>query len=1040
MAATCEDVWEVIGGSAKGGIIVRSGKETSSPEESERLSKGAKIRIVDSTRSRVGYELISGDGPKTGWVTTKFQGKDLLVKIIGDGDEIVPSRWLEDVPKQARVVKKAMKAVKDGSHKASLKQQLQEEDASATSHLVKDNSEEAFEDYCARFGEQPQKEFTGFNRKAFPWGLPGQAPRKGEVQVQAELEKEMGLRVGALAGKSQDTPSQSAIKASKQAPSARFQLRGWAEDSDGEDVRICLHCKLPLGDFAYNHGRDCVHGECMAQIMVQELRSEENSRLVCEREKKDKQHSAYGIGWDMKNIPRNDSAASKLAMRDIPQGMVCLVLQESARTIRVASTMEPSAALNLEYLSTALQVRRTEGHEPVFSLDPVNPDDKNSMQEKVFVPDWLAGTASGEVLFQADYHLKELSMGEFDQPVVGMKSCFDYSEIENKHGWSAREWFLVRKAEVQLSDRNMLIPLVKMGVEAREQVVKGDSLEDKPVTRQDHPMVKYAEAFTQNFDLIAERKSVVFHLRELAKASVIAKYLLDSRMNIEEGWFNLGSVDEVCSLEVPQLWNERVHSQVHIKEGSIQRDHSMMTHGVYGGVQFGLDKFNLATSVGRAGAGISASMPQQRLAFGLSRKSGVAPVSNIMSLASGAQFAPPSAALSAATLPPARLGAALSAASIGAPRITGLGAAVSAMSSAPRLQGVDLRLDKFDLSEAKRVSLEAREGSWGSQVKSLDDCCAVGSSFFAAVDGSKNLFKDEDRELLRKVFHPTLSDRRKEGDLFVPPDASYSYVHKLRSLVKEEDWVRESRKNAFFAHTFAMGNPGTLFPHSWTPSFEIARGQQPAPDKQLQGILIPRPEYKGQAAALLEHVRSSAPVFDKSAEDGLRFRIYRLGSLEVRTTKESGGDEIIGAVFSIRNQAPRTNASKAKDIDDKEKITKVTEYVERLFVPGMDSSKLHRRYYLVLETEKQNKIVTERLSDGKLSWVGNPDDLEDRSSLAKLTRSDPVSTGVTVRDMITCRTKLSESGAPSSKRYVQAAFLRAAGTKRGFRSAAFKDT
>merc|ERR1719352_1292620 len=129
--------------------------------------------------------------------------------------------------------------------------------------------------------------------------------------------------------------------------------------------------------------------------------------------------------------------------------MICVVLDEETRSIGVASTLEPACAVNLEYLSTALEVRRREGHEPVFSLDPVDANDKNSMQEKVFVPDWLAGTSVGEVLFQSDYHLKELSMGEHEQPVVGMKSCFHHSEQESDWAdWSAREWFMVRKAEV----------------------------------------------------------------------------------------------------------------------------------------------------------------------------------------------------------------------------------------------------------------------------------------------------------------------------------------------------------------------------------------------------------------------------------------------------------------------------------------------------------------------------------------------------------------------------------------------------------------
>merc|ERR1719424_647512 len=112
---------------------------------------------------------------------------------------------------------------------------------------------------------------------------------------------------------------------------------------------------------------------------------------------------------------------------------------------------------------------------------------------------------------------------------------------------------------MHISDNNALIPHVKMGVEAREQVLKGKSLLDLPCTRPDHPMVRYAEAFTKNFDLIAERKSVVFHLRELAKTSVLAKYLSEVGVALEESWFHLANGKEApCSLEVPQLWNERI--------------------------------------------------------------------------------------------------------------------------------------------------------------------------------------------------------------------------------------------------------------------------------------------------------------------------------------------------------------------------------------------------------------------------------------------------------------------------------------------------
>merc|ERR1711871_1387897 len=102
-------------------------------------------------------------------------------------------------------------------------------------------------------------------------------------------------------------------------------------------------------------------------------------------------------------------------------------------------------------------------------------------------------------------------MGEMEQPVVGMKSCFVYSEAPGERGreWATREWFVVRKAEVQMSEDQVLVPCLEMGVEAREQIRCADgSWQDARLTQPNHPLVRYAEAFTKNFDLISERRSV----------------------------------------------------------------------------------------------------------------------------------------------------------------------------------------------------------------------------------------------------------------------------------------------------------------------------------------------------------------------------------------------------------------------------------------------------------------------------------------------------------------------------------------------------
>merc|ERR1719499_349707 len=201
-----------------------------------------------------------------------------------------------------------------------------------------------------------------------------------------------------------------------------------------------------------------------------------------------------------------------------------------------------------------------------------------------------------------------------------MKSCADSADQEKKSkDWNAREWFVVKNAEVQLSESNALIPQVKMGVEAREQIMGEDGLEDVKRSKPDHPLVKYAEAFTRNFDLIAERKSVVYHLRELAKASVMAKFLLDTEVEIDQFWFDFAAeAKPICCLEVPQLWNDHIRSD---QTGT----------RVYGGVQFGLDRFSLAQT--RAGAptgvraGISATLRAPGISAALGARAGISATS-----------------------------------------------------------------------------------------------------------------------------------------------------------------------------------------------------------------------------------------------------------------------------------------------------------------------------------------------------------------------------------------------------------------------------
>uniref|UniRef100_A0A7S4V5K5 J domain-containing protein n=1 Tax=Alexandrium monilatum TaxID=311494 RepID=A0A7S4V5K5_9DINO len=73
-----QGVWEVVGGADRGGILVRAGPLTSSPQLADRLATGAFVAEAALEGERLRYRLLAGAGPGTGWVCVKLKDKVLL--------------------------------------------------------------------------------------------------------------------------------------------------------------------------------------------------------------------------------------------------------------------------------------------------------------------------------------------------------------------------------------------------------------------------------------------------------------------------------------------------------------------------------------------------------------------------------------------------------------------------------------------------------------------------------------------------------------------------------------------------------------------------------------------------------------------------------------------------------------------------------------------------------------------------------------------------------------------------------------------------
>eukprot|EP00435_Cladocopium_sp_Y103_P018496 s2790_g4.t1 len=87
-----EELWEVIGGVDKGGIMVREGESTTSTQKSDRLSTGAVVEQLALKGDRLHYKLRKGTGPEEGWVSIKLTGKDLVVPWVEIG-EMLGLHW-----------------------------------------------------------------------------------------------------------------------------------------------------------------------------------------------------------------------------------------------------------------------------------------------------------------------------------------------------------------------------------------------------------------------------------------------------------------------------------------------------------------------------------------------------------------------------------------------------------------------------------------------------------------------------------------------------------------------------------------------------------------------------------------------------------------------------------------------------------------------------------------------------------------------------------------------------------------------------------
>ena len=278
-------------------------------------------------------------------------------------------------------------------------------------------------------------------------------------------------------------------------------------------------------------------------------RNEFRQNLIRDNYGKSSQNQVGGVDFSMKNIPILDGNLESLNILGLSLD------SNNCNFIINENLME--YGININDLAVALMVfynNEIACKNISFSLDPwelQNP--KGPFQRKVYWPDTeenntiIADTEYGDVLFECDYIMKQLSLDmdcnnswKISQKLrqLGLKPIYEL-EKSNQDTWM-RLWLLienvtaVRKNCLNADEKYFNVLDAKIRVDARIMEIGSDGkLKDKTVHNENNPATFFAKRFTQLYDEIAKEFPVFNRLKQIAKANTLAKWMWLNRIPVD---------------------------------------------------------------------------------------------------------------------------------------------------------------------------------------------------------------------------------------------------------------------------------------------------------------------------------------------------------------------------------------------------------------------------------------------------------------------------------------------------------------------------
>jgi tetratricopeptide (TPR) repeat protein len=204
--------------------------------------------------------------------------------------------------------------------------------------------------------------------------------------------------------------------------------------------------------------------------------------------------------------------------------------------ILVGKREEGRVALTLDDLVVALRARFRYNEWPLVSIDPT-PDTEKTQMQHVRFEGGIEDTAFGQALFDADYRLKELSMGLSEPRISDFRTAWD-REVEGidsgglsgQRHVSSRFWFYPITPHVVVREGICVARGLKVGVftEVLSAEIDGRAVENAKEFR-DTTNDAFAHDVSQRFDDLCRTQSSFSRLRGLQELVAVSKALEDSQ-------------------------------------------------------------------------------------------------------------------------------------------------------------------------------------------------------------------------------------------------------------------------------------------------------------------------------------------------------------------------------------------------------------------------------------------------------------------------------------------------------------------------------